>query len=129
MRKTICTIICILVSINIFATTNQDWKKVTCQGLDHEEIYNRILFFVDYVQGDISYDDGHQCKVYFTLPSHNCIEAMHILDFVIYDGYFLYILEQSLQFDSDMQACMSEVREHVSIIENALYAIPSLEKQ
>ena len=125
MKKNIL-IISLFLSVNLFAEPLQGWTKVSCPSKNHEDIYEFIMFFVKYFEGDIGYNDGHKLNAYITLPSDNCYEAIHILNVEIYDGSFIYNLEQSLQFGEDFEACASEVREQVKGLETILQNIEKM---
>lgn len=124
--KKLLTIICLLVSVQLYSEPTQDWTRVSCPKLNHSEIYERISFIVDYLQGNINYDDGHQMKIFFEVPSDNCYEVIHILDVVIYDNAFVYLLDQSISFDNEMGPCINEVREQVRAFEEIMRKIPSI---
>lgn len=122
MRK-IALIIGLFLSVNIFAEPLQGWTRVSCPNKNHEEIYDIFMYFIKYTDADIGYNDGHKFNAYFVIPTENCYEAMHILNVEIYDGSFIYNLEQSIQFAEDFESCASEVRQQVVEIEKFFHSI------
>lgn len=117
MKKLIVLLFC-LIPTCIFA---QDWTRVSCIGKNHTAIYNQIMNNVANALGaDFGYDDGHQVKFYITTPTEHCYEIIHIIDVVIYDEAFLYMIDQSVSFGNDMHSCMEEVRSQVEVLDFAL---------
>lgn len=115
-------IICLLISCHLFATPQQGWTRVACPNTNHEIIYERLMSFIEYIQGDVAYDDGHQIKVYLEVASDNCYEVIHTLDVVVSDNSFSYYLDQSVSFGdgNEMKLCFDEVRKQVAAIEELL---------
>lgn len=124
--KKILLLLFIFFSCKLLANQPQDWTKVSCPNKNHEDIYEYLMFFVKYTNADIGYNDGHQFNAYFTIPTETCYEAMHILNVIIYDGSFLYNLEQSIQFEADFESCAEEVRQQVVDIEKILQHIDKI---